>query len=98
MEESPADTGREILGHVIGARPVMCAIEEGEVSRHAVRVAAWLARGLGTELVLAHAFDPMGIGAPSRAEMLARGITDDHLEQVGRRAGRLLLDHAAESV
>jgi nucleotide-binding universal stress UspA family protein len=98
-EELPADTERrEILGHVIGARPVMCAIEDGEASRHAVRVAAWLARALDAELVLAHAFDPMGIGARPREEMLARNITDDDLVQVARRAARLLLDDAARSV
>ena len=33
-----------------------------------------------------------------RPEILARGITDDDLERVGRRAARLLLDGAAASV
>ena len=99
MEGSPADTGRpEILGHVIRARPVMCAIEEGDASRHAVRAAAWLAGALGAELVLAHGFDPMHIGARPRDEMLAQGITDDDLEHAARRAARLLLDHTAASV
>jgi len=99
MEEPLADTGRpEILGHEMGARPVICAIEEGEPSKHAVRAAAWLARAFDTELVLAHAFDPMGVPARPRAEMLARRITDDDLEQVARRAARRLLDHAAASV
>ena len=88
----------EILGHVVGARPVLCAIEDGEVSRHAVEAATWLARALDAELVLAHAFDPMGIPAHPRHEMLARGITDDDLEQVGRRAARLLLRDAAATV
>jgi nucleotide-binding universal stress UspA family protein len=90
--------GSEILGHVVGARPVMCAIDEGVTSRQAVRVAAWLARTLDTRLVLAHAFDPMGIGAHPREEMLARGLTDDDLVHVGRRAAQLLLDEAADSV
>lgn len=94
-EERPA---REVLGHTMGARPVMCAIEEGEASRHAVRAAAWLARALETELVLAHAFDPMAIPARPLPEMLAHGVTDGDLEQVARNASRLLLEHAAASV
>jgi nucleotide-binding universal stress UspA family protein len=94
-----ADTeGLEILGHVVGARPVMCAIEDGEESRHAVQAAAWLARALDTGLWVTHAFDPMAIPARPRREMLARGITDDDLEQVARRAARLLLRDAAASV
>jgi nucleotide-binding universal stress UspA family protein len=98
-EKPSANTGRhQILGHVMGARPVMCAIEDGDASRHAVRAAAWLARALDTELVLAHAFDRMGIAARPRSEMLARGITDDDVEDVARRAARLLLRDAAASV
>ena len=98
-EKLPADSGRrEILGDVVGNRPVMCAIDEGEASRHAVRVAAWLARALDMRLVLAHAFDPLGIGARSPEEMLARGLTDDDLAHVGRRAARLLLEDAARTV
>ena len=79
-------------------RPVLCAIEDGEVSRHAVDAAAWLARDLDTGLVLAHAFDPMGLPARPQSEMLARGITDDDLEDVARRAARLLLRDAAARV
>jgi len=88
----------EILGHAVGTRPVMCAIDEGEASRQAVRVAAWLARALDTRLVLAHAFDPMGIGARPREEMLARDLTDDDLVHAERRAAQLLLEEAAKSV
>ncbi len=99
MEESRADTAHpEILGYTVRARPVMCAIEEHDASRDAVGVARWLAAALDTELVIAHAFDPMGVGALPREEMLARDITDDDIEHVSRRAARLLLDHAAESV
>jgi nucleotide-binding universal stress UspA family protein len=98
-ESLPAATERrEVLGHMVGTRPVVCAIDEGEASRHAVRVAAWLARDLGTGLVLAHAFDPMAIGVRPRGEMLARDLTDDDLVEVGRRAARLLLADAANSV
>ena len=88
----------EILGHVVGTRPVICAIDDGEPSRHAVRVASWLAAGLDAPLVLAHAFDPMGIATRPLNEMHARGITDDDLVQVERRAARLLLDDAAGGV
>jgi nucleotide-binding universal stress UspA family protein len=98
-EEPYANTGRhEILGHVMRTRPVLCAIDEGEVSRHAVEAAAWLAQDLDTGVVLAHAFDPMGIPARPRPEMLARGITDADLEDVARRAARLLLRDAATRV
>jgi nucleotide-binding universal stress UspA family protein len=88
----------EILGHAVGPRPVLCTIDDGEVSRHAVRAAAWLAGALDARLLLAHAFDPMGVPARPRNEMLARGITDDDLVQAGRRAARLLLDDGASSV
>ena len=69
----------------MSARPVMCAIEDSEASRHAVRAATWLAQGLEAALVLAHAFDPMGIGTLPRRDMLARGITDDELEHAAPR-------------
>ena len=98
-EELSPDPGRhEILGHVMGARPVICAIDEGDASRHPVRAATWLAQALDAELVLAHALDPMGVGARPRAEMVARDITDADLVQAARRAARLLLDDAARSV
>jgi nucleotide-binding universal stress UspA family protein len=76
----------------------MCAIDDGDASRHAVPAAAWLAHALGTRLLLAHAFDPMGIAARPRREMQARGLTDDDLEAAERRAARLLLDDAARDV
>ncbi len=39
-----APVGREILARVSNARQVICAIEDGEMSRHAVRAASWLRR------------------------------------------------------
>ena len=88
----------EILGQVVGPRPVMCAIDVGEPSRDAVRVATWLAGALDARLVLAHAFDPMGIAALPRKEMYARELTDDDLVDAERWAARQLLDDAAGSV
>jgi nucleotide-binding universal stress UspA family protein len=76
----------------------MCAIDDSEASRHAVRAAAWLARAFDAGLVLAHAFDPMGIGARPLEEMRAVGISDDDLVHVARRAARRLLDDAARAV
>jgi nucleotide-binding universal stress UspA family protein len=75
----------------------MCAVDDGEASRQAVRVAAWLAGALETRLVLAHAFDPMGIAALPRREMHAREMTDDDLVDVGRHAANLLLEETAGS-
>ena len=99
MRAPDGESGRwEILGHVMRARPVVCAIDDGEASRDAVRAAEWLAKALDTGLVLAHAFDPMGIPARPRHEMIARDITDDDLEDVARRTARLLLRDAAASV
>jgi nucleotide-binding universal stress UspA family protein len=88
----------EILGHVVGTRPVMCAIDDGVASRHAVQAAAWLAGALDAPLVLAHAFDPMGIAARPRHEMHARELTDDDLVRVERQAAGRLLDDAAGEV
>jgi nucleotide-binding universal stress UspA family protein len=93
-----SSTRDEILGHVVGPRPVMCAIDDGEASRHAVQVAAWLAGALDTRLVLAHAFDPMGIAARPRRHMRTGEVTDDDLEDAARRTARLLLDEAAAGV
>ena len=63
-EEPRGDRGsHEILGHVAGPRPVMCAIDADEASQDALLAAAWLARAMDTRLVLAHAFDPLGIPA-----------------------------------
>jgi len=89
---------QEILGHVVGTRPVMCAIDNGEASRHAVRVAAWLAGALDTQLVVAHAFDPMGVAALPRRQMQARELTDDDLVHAGRHAAVQLLEEAVGSV
>jgi nucleotide-binding universal stress UspA family protein len=47
-----------------------------------VSAAAWLADSLDTRLVIAQAFDPMGIPARPRREMHARGLTEDDLEDV----------------
>ena len=94
----PADPGRrEILGRVMSARPVMCAIEDSEASRHAVRAAAWLARALDSCARARARVRPDGHRARPREEMLARGITDDDLEHAARRAARRLLDDAAGS-
>lgn len=76
----------------------MCAIDDGEASRQAVRAAAWLAGALEARLVLAHAFDPMGIPALPRREMLAREVTDDDLVDAGRHVAHLLLEETAGSV
>jgi nucleotide-binding universal stress UspA family protein len=80
------------------ARPVICATEDSEASRHAVRAATWLAGGLDAPLVLAHVFDPLGIGTFAREEMLRRRITDEDLEQSARVAARRLLDDTAGAV
>jgi len=79
-------------------RPVICAIDESEVSRHAVRAADWLARDLELGLVLAHVFDPLSIPARPRAEMLRLQMTDDDLEHAGRGAAGLLLEDSARAV
>jgi nucleotide-binding universal stress UspA family protein len=82
----------------MSARPVMCAIDASEPSRHAVRVAEWLARALGARLVLAHAFDPMQIGTLTREEMAGLEITDDDLEHMARLGAHRLLEDAARDV
>jgi nucleotide-binding universal stress UspA family protein len=76
----------------------MCAIDDGEASRHAVRVAVWLAGALDTQPVLAHVFDPMGVAALPRAQMQARELTDDDLVDAGRHTAGLLLEEAVGSV
>jgi nucleotide-binding universal stress UspA family protein len=77
-------------------RPVVCAVDDTPVARHAAHAASWLARALDTELVLAHAFDPMGIPALPRDEMVRRDLTDTDVEHAARVAALRLLDHAAD--
>jgi hypothetical protein len=43
---------------VAGARPIICAIEDGEKSSDASRAANWLAREADAPLILAHVSDP----------------------------------------
>jgi nucleotide-binding universal stress UspA family protein len=76
----------------------MCAIEDGEASRHALRAATWLTRELHATLVVAHAFDPLSVGALPRGEMIERDITDDDVERAARVVARRLLEHAAHTV
>jgi nucleotide-binding universal stress UspA family protein len=78
-------------------RLLICAVEDTEVSRHAVRAATWLARGLDMPLVVAHAFDRMGIAIMPRDEMVTRNITDDDLESAARVHALRLLDRAARA-
>jgi nucleotide-binding universal stress UspA family protein len=80
------------------ARPLICAIDDSERSRHAVRAAAWLARLLDAPLVLTHAFDPMGIATHPREEMLMRDVSDEDLERAARLAARKLLHDTAGTV
>jgi nucleotide-binding universal stress UspA family protein len=89
----------EVLWRVVtGARPVICGIDTGDEAQHAARAAAWLARGLGVPLVLAHVFDPMAIPAYPRDEMLRMSITDADVERGARLAARRLLEGTARSV
>jgi nucleotide-binding universal stress UspA family protein len=83
---------------VASDRPVLCAIKDSDESRHAVKAATWLARELGTRLLIAHAFDPLGIPARPRGEMVALDITDEDLELAERSAARRLLDEVAHTV
>src|SRR6185503_6949932 len=84
-------------GVVPNGRPLICAFEDTETSRHALRAAIWLAPGLGAPLVLAHVFDPMGIPTRPRAEMVRLSITDEDLEEQARDAAHRLLGTAART-
>jgi nucleotide-binding universal stress UspA family protein len=46
------------MRRVAGARPIICAIEDGEKSSDASRAASWLAREADAPLILAHVSDP----------------------------------------
>jgi nucleotide-binding universal stress UspA family protein len=90
-----ADDPHDVL---VGARPVIAAIEGTEVSRHALTAAEWLARETGTRLVAAHAFDAIGMPALPRDAMIARGVTDADLERADRAAATRMLARAATTV
>jgi nucleotide-binding universal stress UspA family protein len=75
------------------ARPVICAIEDTAVASRAANAAAWLARAWSAPLVLAHVFDPMGIGVPSARAAASVSVTAEDLEHAARRrASRFLAD------
>ena len=66
--------------------PVICALEETSVSRHAARAAGWLAGMLKAPLVLVQVFDPMGVPAYPRREMIeARSTTGTSSATIARR-------------
>lgn len=73
-------------------RPLICAIEDSEIARHALRAATWLARELSAPLVVAHVFDPMDVPTRPSAEIAEVSVTDEHLEQHGRDAAHRLLE------
>jgi nucleotide-binding universal stress UspA family protein len=59
---------------------------------------AWLAHALETPLVVAHAFDPMGISVPPTRDMVAASISVEDLERAARRRAQRQLDAAAKLV
>lgn len=77
---------------------VLCAFEDKAIARHALRASAWLAHALETPLLIAHVFDPMGIGEPPIREMLERGVTVEDLERAAREGARRQLAAAADLV
>jgi nucleotide-binding universal stress UspA family protein len=76
--------------------PVICAYEDKPIARHALRASAWLATALDAQLVVAHAFDAMGIATLPSREMLERSVTDDDLEHAARARAHRQLATAAE--
>lgn len=81
-----------------GARPVICAVEDTDVARHAAVASKWLARALGAPLLLAHVFDPDGTGVPPVREMAEAAITTDDLERWARHRARQLVEEAARAI
>jgi nucleotide-binding universal stress UspA family protein len=79
------------------APPSICAFEDTETSRHALRAATWLAQGLGAPLVLAHAFDPTGVPTRPLDEMARLSITEDDLEREAHHAAQGLLESTART-
>jgi nucleotide-binding universal stress UspA family protein len=82
---------------VAPARPILCAIEDSDPSRHAVHAGKWLAEELGTELVLAHVLDLEAIPALPTEEMRRRNISDQDLEGAARIGARRVVDEAVRA-
>ena len=78
--------------------PVICAYEDKAIARHALRASEWLAIALEAPLVVAHAFDPMGIPVPPTREMVERDVTVEDLERAARERARRQLAATAERV
>ncbi|MEX2194255.1 MAG: universal stress protein [Thermoleophilaceae bacterium] len=79
-------------------RPVICALEDTDVARHAAAASSWLARDLRAPLVLAHVFDPDGIGVRPLREMAAASMYDEDLESHARQAAGRLVEETARGV
>lgn len=66
------------------ARPVICAVDKSDASRHVAAAATWFARELDAPLLLAHVFDRDGIAVPPTRDMAAASITTEDIERTAR--------------
>jgi nucleotide-binding universal stress UspA family protein len=85
-------SGTDGAVEAIGDRsPIVCGVDDSPQSRSAARVAAALARRLGAELVLVHAYSPARLAATIPAAGIAPPVDHEALEERQRRAGAALL-------
>jgi nucleotide-binding universal stress UspA family protein len=82
---------------VPSALPIICAFDDSDESRHALRAATWLAHGLGAPLVLTHVLDLLSIPTLPSDELLRLSITDQDLEEQARGAAHRLLATGAQT-
>jgi nucleotide-binding universal stress UspA family protein len=75
---------------------IVCGVDDSPQARGAARVAAVLAGGLGTELVLVHAYTPARSAATIPAGSIAPPVDHEALTERRRRAGETLLRQVAE--
>jgi nucleotide-binding universal stress UspA family protein len=76
--------------------PIVCGVDDSPQARGAARVAAALASGLGTELVLVHAYSRVRSAATIPAGGIAPPVDHQALDERQQRAGKTLLRQVAE--
>ena len=77
-----------------GRITIVCAVA-GDTPPQVVEASSWLARELGGDVVLAHAFDALAIAVPPAAELTIAGVTSDEVASAERDRARARLEALA---
>jgi nucleotide-binding universal stress UspA family protein len=86
------------MNRLESTQPIICAVEDTDVSRHGAAASKWLAGAFGAPLLLVHVFDPDAIPVLPQREMDAASLTDDYLERAARQRAHRLVEEIAHDL